>query len=113
MSKSCESDSLKGSGNEADFLGFLQKLIPHRSLTLPFEPSRFWFRIRGDIRNRKTAPRPGESRSRYGESGSRFGESGSRYSNFLKFIITLNGKPSPLKDQFGKREARDVMYYHH
>ncbi len=26
---------LKGHGNEADFLGFLQKLGPHRSLTLP------------------------------------------------------------------------------
>ncbi len=24
---------LKGNGNEADFLGFLQKLVPHRSLT--------------------------------------------------------------------------------
>jgi hypothetical protein len=34
--------SLKGHGNEADFLGFLQKLGPHRSLTLPFEPFRFW-----------------------------------------------------------------------
>jgi hypothetical protein len=44
---------LKGHGNEADFLGFLQKLVPHRSLTLPFEPFRFWLRIRGDIRNRK------------------------------------------------------------
>jgi hypothetical protein len=30
--------SLKGQGNEADFPGFLQKLVPHRSLTLPFEP---------------------------------------------------------------------------
>ncbi len=36
--------SLKGHGNEADFLGFLQKLVPHRSLTLPFEPFRFWSR---------------------------------------------------------------------
>ncbi len=26
---------LKGHGNEADFLGFLQKLVPHRSLTQP------------------------------------------------------------------------------
>ncbi len=42
---------LKGHGNEADFLGFLQKLVPHRSITLPFEPFRFWLRIRGDIRN--------------------------------------------------------------
>jgi hypothetical protein len=30
-----------GHGNEADFLGFLHKLVPHRSLTLPFEPFRF------------------------------------------------------------------------
>ncbi len=55
---------LKGHGNEADFLGFLQKLGPHRSLTLPFEPFRFWLRSRGDIRNRKTTPRLAESRSR-------------------------------------------------
>jgi hypothetical protein len=55
---------LKGHGNEADFLGFLQKLVPHRSLTLPFEPFRFWLRIRGDIRNRKTTPRLGDSASR-------------------------------------------------
>jgi hypothetical protein len=41
---------LKGRGNEADFLGFLQKLVPLESLTLPFEPIRFWLRIRGDIR---------------------------------------------------------------
>ncbi len=37
---------LKGHGNDADFLRFLQKLVPHRSLTLPFEPFRFWLRIR-------------------------------------------------------------------
>ncbi len=56
--------SLKGHGNEADFLGFLQKLGLHRSLTLPFEPFRFWLRIRGDIRNQKTTPRLAESGSR-------------------------------------------------
>ncbi len=28
---------VKGHGNEADFLGFLQKLVPHESLTLPFK----------------------------------------------------------------------------
>ena len=55
---------LKGHGNEADFLGFLQKLVPLRSLTLPFEPFRYWLRIRGDIRNRKTTPRLGKSGSR-------------------------------------------------
>ncbi len=32
---------LKGNGNEADFLGFLQKSVRHRSLTLYFEPFRF------------------------------------------------------------------------
>jgi hypothetical protein len=56
--------NLKGHGNEADFLGFLQKLGPHTSLTLPFEPFRYWLRIRGDIRNRKTTPRLAESGSR-------------------------------------------------
>jgi hypothetical protein len=40
---------LEGHGNEADFLGFLQKLVPHESLTLPFGPFRFWLRICGDI----------------------------------------------------------------
>jgi hypothetical protein len=39
---------LKGHGNEADFLGFLQKLVPHRSLTVPFEPFRFWLRRVGE-----------------------------------------------------------------
>ncbi len=55
---------LKGHGNEADFLGFLQKLGPHRSLTLPFKPFRFWLWIQGDIGNRKTTPRLGELVSR-------------------------------------------------
>jgi hypothetical protein len=49
--------SLKGHGNEADFLGFLQKSVQHRFLTVHFEPFRFGLRIRGDIRNRKTTPR--------------------------------------------------------
>ncbi len=48
---------LKGHGNEADFLGFLQKSVRHRFLTLHFEPFQFGHRIRGDIRNRKTTPR--------------------------------------------------------
>jgi hypothetical protein len=55
---------LKGHGNEADFLGFLHKSVRHRSLTLHFEPFQFWLRIRsirGDIRNRKTTRRVGES----------------------------------------------------
>ncbi len=48
---------LKGHGNETYFLGFLQKLVPHESLTLPFRPFRFLLRIRGDIRILKTTPR--------------------------------------------------------
>jgi hypothetical protein len=52
----CQNMLLKGHSNEADFLGFLQKLGPHRSLTVPFEPFRFWLQILGDIRNRKTTP---------------------------------------------------------
>jgi hypothetical protein len=42
---------LKGHGNETDFLGFLHKLLPHESLTLPIEPFRFWLRMRGNILN--------------------------------------------------------------
>jgi hypothetical protein len=38
-------------------MGLLHKSVPHESLTLPFEPFRFWLLIRGDIRNRKTSPR--------------------------------------------------------
>ncbi len=34
---------LKGHGNEADFLGFLQKLVSHRSLTLTSSCSDFGF----------------------------------------------------------------------
>jgi len=55
---------LKGHGNEADFLGFLQKSVRHRSLTLHVDLFRFWLRIRGDIPNRKTTPRLAESGSR-------------------------------------------------
>ena len=50
--------NLKGHGNEADFLGFLQKSVRHRFLTLHFEPFRFGLRIRGDIHNRKTTRMP-------------------------------------------------------
>ncbi len=65
-------NKLKGHGNEADFLGFLQKLGPHRSPIVPFELFRFWLRICGDIRNRKTTPRLSESASRrLSDSGSR------------------------------------------
>ncbi len=55
---------LKGHGNKPNFPRFLHKSLWPRSLTLYFEPFRFWFRIRGDIRIRKTTPRIGESGSR-------------------------------------------------
>ncbi len=57
-------DLLKGHGNVADFLGFLQKSVRHRFLTLHFEPFRVGLRIPGDIRNRKTTPRLAKSGSR-------------------------------------------------
>jgi hypothetical protein len=55
---------LKGHGNEAGFLGFLQKLVPPRSLTLPLDPFRFCLRIRRDIHNRKNDARLADSDSR-------------------------------------------------
>jgi hypothetical protein len=58
---------LKGHGNEADFLGFLQKSVPHESLTLPFAPFRIWLQIREDFCNRKTTLRLAESGSQDGE----------------------------------------------
>jgi hypothetical protein len=56
---------LKVHGIEADFLGFLQKLVTHRSVTLPFELFRFWLWIRGDIHKQKTNWRLAESESRF------------------------------------------------
>ncbi len=53
---------LKGHDNRADFLGFLLKLVPHRSLTLPFEPFCFWLQIRGDNqKNNSPTRRVGDS----------------------------------------------------
>ncbi len=57
-------EGLKGHGNEPNFPNFLHKSLWPRSLTLHFEPFRFWLRIRGDIRIRKMTPRIGESGSR-------------------------------------------------
>jgi hypothetical protein len=62
---------LKGHGNEADFLGFLHKSVPHEYLTLPFEPFQFCLRIRGDIRNQKTTHRLAEPSRRIGDSQTR------------------------------------------
>jgi hypothetical protein len=36
---------LKEHGNDADILGFLHKSVTLGSLTLPFEPFRFWFKF--------------------------------------------------------------------
>jgi hypothetical protein len=54
---------LKGHGNELSFPSFLHKSLWPRSLTLYFEPFRFWLRIRGDIRIGKMTPHIGESGS--------------------------------------------------
>jgi hypothetical protein len=59
-----QSLALKGHGHEPNFPRFLHKSLWPRSLTLHFEPFRFWLRILGDIRIRKTTPRIGESGSR-------------------------------------------------
>jgi hypothetical protein len=40
VSQETETSSLKGHGNEADLLGFLQKSVLRGSLTLPCEPYR-------------------------------------------------------------------------
>ncbi len=58
MSENMLDSDLKGHGNGADFLGFLNKSIPHEYLALLFEPFRFCLRIRGDIRNRKATRLP-------------------------------------------------------
>ncbi len=94
---------LKGHGNEADFLGLLRKLVPHRSLTLPFEPFRFWLRIRGDIRNRKMTPtrRTGESMTR------RLGESGSRLLNVKRKLGESESRRLPDSVSEGSRRLPD------
>jgi hypothetical protein len=51
--------NLKGHGNEADSLGFLQKLVPHRSLTLPFEPFYFWLRHKIFVIEKRLPDSPG------------------------------------------------------
>jgi hypothetical protein len=54
---------VKGTWQWGGFLGFLHKTVRHWSLTLCFEPFRFWLQIRGDIHNRKTTLRLAESGS--------------------------------------------------
>ncbi len=66
---------LKGTWQWGGFSGVLQKVVPHKSLTLLFRPIRFWLRILGDIHIRKTTPRYHRSREsqtlRIGDTGSR------------------------------------------
>ncbi len=100
--------TLKGHGNEADFLGFLQKLGPHRSLTVPFEPFRFWLWICEDIRNRKTTPRFSESATlRLGESGSRWlSDSASRGVDDSPTRRVGESAFECLKEKLGESESR-------
>jgi hypothetical protein len=93
---------LKGHGNEADFQGFLQKLVPHRSLTLYFSSrSDFGFEFAEIFFIEKQLPNSASRRlhdspsrrddfwmfkRKLGELGSRYGESGSRYLNFFEFF---------------------------
>jgi len=56
---------LKGHGNEPNFPRFLHKSVWHRSLTLHFEPFRFWLQILGDIHIRKMTPRLNDTGSRW------------------------------------------------
>ncbi len=92
--------NLKGHGNEADFLGFLQKLVPHRSLTLPFKPFWFWLRIRGDFAIEKRlgdspTRRVGESLTlRLAESGSRLPDWASRRVGFWMYKRKLGESES-------------------
>ncbi len=70
---------LKGHGNEADFLGFLQKLVPHRSLTLPFKPFQFGFEFAEIFVIEKRLPDSPSRRVGFWKFKRKFGESGSRY----------------------------------
>ncbi len=71
-------NNLKGHGNEADFLGFLQKSVPHESLTLRFELFRIWLGIRRNILVKK---RLSDSPSRRIDASSirRVGESANKF----------------------------------
>ncbi len=92
-------DVLKGHGNELNFPRLLHKSVWHRSLTLHFEPFRFWLRILGDILIRKTTTRLSDSTIRgvdnsphhwYTESTTpRITDTESRLINFLKRKIQV------------------------
>jgi hypothetical protein len=95
---------------EADFLGFLQKLVSHRSLTLPFEPFGFWLRIRWDIRNRKTTRRRrvGDSPTRRVRESATFrlDESGSRW---LADLASRRVGFWMFKRKLGESESRRLL----
>ncbi len=75
---------VKGTWQWGRFSGVLQKLIPHRSLTLPFELFQFWLQIRGDIHNRKRTPRL-DNRQLSDTASRRVGESLTLWLGFWMF----------------------------
>jgi hypothetical protein len=87
-------DCLKGHGNEADFLGFLQKLVPHESLTLSFGPFQFLLRIRGDIRIRKTFPAITDTGSRQLSVSVMLHKSNAHLCNYIVKRLTLFPSPA-------------------
>jgi hypothetical protein len=105
---------LKGHGNEADFLGFLQKLVPHRSLTLPFELFQFWLRIRGDIHNRKTTTESPSRRVGFSMIKRKLGEWESRQlpdsaSRRVVFRLWISSKfKVKIRQNGSKRSVRDL-----
>ncbi len=133
-SRSVASHRIKGTWQWGGFSVFLQKLVPHESFTLPFEPFRFWLRICGDIHIRKTTPRYHrywesptphivESESRLlrvspkrkvddsanhwvGEwTTPRISDTGSRYSKEKLDLVSISRtRTMPLKVQFGKNK---------
>jgi hypothetical protein len=93
---------------------FLQKLVPHRSLTLPFEPFQFWLRI-----YRKTTPRLGNWGSqrlsnspsrRVGESSSYSSGKGSSSNTFKcgPVIATISKRSESFDNVFFNIEAKQT-----
>jgi hypothetical protein len=105
---------LKEHGNEADFLGFLQESVPHRSLTLPFEPFRYWLRLRRDIRNnRKTTPRLGKLASgRLSDSASQgVNDSPTRLLKFWKKTRQVGESLTPRLGESGSCHGESGSHY--
>ncbi len=69
-------------------MGFLYKPVRHQSITLRFEPFRFWLQIRGDIRNQKTTLGLAESGSRQECLQIQF-----FFKSFNKLMVTVHNIP--------------------